>query len=159
VNFICAGCGERHDNLPMAYRMQRPDINPKDKVFEFFRDGELCTVGDDHFILSNLELPYRDDALFVWTCWISLSDASLARIDERWESEGRENDQPAFGWFSSALPTYEPTTRLLKARVHQNPIGLRPWLELEPTDHPLALEQRNGISEERITAVYHALCD
>lgn len=29
--------------------------------------------------------------------------------DGSWESEGRENDEPAFGWFSSALPTYDPT--------------------------------------------------
>jgi len=142
----------------MAYRMQQPDLDPEGHPFTLSRDGELCSVGGHRFILANLELPYRDDELFVWTCWVSLSDASLARIDKRWESEGRENDEPAFGWFSSALPTYEPTTRLLKARVHQNPVGERPWVELEPTDHPLAIEQRNGISDERIVAVYHALC-
>ncbi len=143
----------------MAYRMPQPDLDPKGNIFEFSRDGELCSVGEHHFILANLELPYRDDEFFVWTCWVSLSDASLARIEGRWEREGRENDEPAFGWLSSILPTYQPATRSLKARVHQNPIGLRPWIELEPTDHPLAVEQRNGISDERIVAVYHALCD
>lgn len=34
--------------------------------------------------------------------------------------------------------------------------GLRPRVELEPTEHPLAVEQRDGIGYARIAAVYHA---
>jgi hypothetical protein len=44
----------------------------------------------------------------------------------------------------------------LKARIHQRPVGERPWIELEPTDHPLSIEQRNGIDGARIAAIYHA---
>jgi hypothetical protein len=143
----------------MAYIMQKPDVDPKGNEFEYFRDGELCTVGSDNFILANVELPYRDGSDFVWTCWISLSEASLQRIDERWDAPGRENDEPAFGWFSSMLSTYEPSTFGLKTRVHQRKIGSRPWVELEPTEHPLAVEQRDGISDERIAAIYHAIVE
>jgi hypothetical protein len=31
---------------------------------------------------------------------------------------------------------------------------LRPFVELEPTDHPLALEQRHGISVDRVAEIY-----
>jgi hypothetical protein len=43
----------------------------------------------------------------------------------------------------------------MKSRVHTRTIGLRPWVELEPTEHPLALEQREGMGPDRIAALYH----
>lgn len=139
----------------MSWRLERPDIDPGSDSFEFSRDAELCTVGGHRFILANIELPYHGDGKFVWTCWISQSDASFQRIDQRWDEPGRENDEPTFGWLSSALPTYEPSTMGLKTRVHQRPVCERPWVELEPTDHPLSIEQREGIDDTRIAAVWH----
>jgi hypothetical protein len=34
--------------------------------------------------------------------------------------------------------------------VHLRDHGLRPYIELEPTEHPLAIEQQSGISAERV---------
>jgi hypothetical protein len=45
----------------------------------------------------------------------------------------------------------------LKTRVHLRDYGPRPWIELEPTDHPLALEQRNGISIDRVAEIYSVM--
>jgi hypothetical protein len=157
--YECSCCGDRHDGLAMGYRLERPGLDSSEDAFEFSREGELCIAGSHYFILANLGLPYKDVEEFVWTCWISLSDASFRRIDNRWEAEDREDDEPAFGWFSNDLPTYNPTTWALKARVHQRPVGERPWIELEPTDHPLAIEQREGISDERMSAIYHAFSE
>jgi hypothetical protein len=33
--------------------------------------------------------------------------------------------------------------------VHTNAVGLRPTIELEPTDHPLSIDQRVGIFRAR----------
>ena len=55
-----------------------------------------------------------------------------------------------FGWLSTHLPVYEPSTVNLKTLVHTQPVGERPLLELEPTDHPLAVEQREGIDLARV---------
>lgn len=154
--YECGSCGTQHWGLPMSWRLERPDLDPADCQFEFSRDGELCTVGSHHYILANIELPYHADQLFVWTCWISLSADSFQRINDRWEAEDRANDDPAFGWLSNILPTYNPSTWALKTRVHQRPVGERPWVELEPTDHPLSVEQRDGIEDARIAAIYHS---
>jgi hypothetical protein len=154
TTYECGSCGERHW-APMSWRLEKPDLDPGDSAFKFSREGELCTVGNHHFILANVELPHCGGEKFVWTCWVSLSDASFQRIDQRWEAADRQNDEPAIGWLSSILPTYEPSTWALKARVHQRPVGERPWVELEPTDHPLSLEQRNGIEDARLAAIYH----
>jgi hypothetical protein len=159
TTYECGSCGDRHEGLPTSWRLERPDLDAGAHQFEFSRDGELCTVGSSNFILANIELPYREHEKFVYTCWISLSDASFQRINERWEAPDRETDGPAFGWLSNLLPTYEPTTWALKARVHQRPVGERPWVELEPTDHPLAIEQRESIDDARIVAVWHAFSE
>jgi hypothetical protein len=37
------------------------------------------------------------------------------------------------------------------------PVGQRPLVELEPTEHPLAVEQRQGISMQRVQAIAEAL--
>ena len=48
-------------------------------------------------------------------------------------------------------------TMLLKAGVRPRPGGLRPTIELEPTDHPLAVEQREGITAERLIEIVQRL--
>jgi hypothetical protein len=38
----------------------------------------------------------------------------------------------------------------LKTMVHQREIGVRPRVELEATNHPLAVDQRDGIEPDRL---------
>jgi hypothetical protein len=66
--------------------------------------------------------------------------------------EGREQElEPMFGWLSTSIPCY-PETINLKTMVHTRSVGVRPYIELEPTEHqhPLAIEQREGIAIERV---------
>ena len=79
------------------------------------------------------------------------------RTLEIWEREGREAEEPMFGWLAVDLPTYEPSTLSLKTMVHTRPLGLRPFVVLEPTDHPLAVEQREGITLARVQAIAEQL--
>jgi hypothetical protein len=65
----------------------------------------------------------------------------------------RSHIGPFFRWLSAELPLY-PRTENLKTRVHLRDDGIRPYIELEPTDHPLAIEQRNGIGVDRIAEIY-----
>jgi len=141
--------------MPMGYRLDFPVESYPDGAVTFERDGELVRAAGDRFILANIELPVagRRDDRFVWTCWISLSHESFDRMQTLWDQPGRADQEPAFGYVSNALPTYEPSTFAVKSRVHTRAVGLRPWVELEPTEHPLAVEQRDGIGEERIAAV------
>lgn len=157
TSYICDVCGERHDGLPTGYRVPFPFDGYDARAIRIERDGELIAAGNDRFILANIELPVAGSPsdTFVWTCWASLSNASYERMQSSWDTPGREDQEPAFSYVSNALPTYEPTTFGLKAYLHTRPIGLRPRLELEPTAHPLAVEQRDGIKRERVLLLYH----
>ena len=57
------------------------------------------------------------------------------------------------GELSTTLPLYVPPTLNLKTHVHTRPVGVRPLIELEPTDHPLAVEQREGITTQRVEEI------
>ena len=47
-----------------------------------------------------------------------------------------------------------PETMNLKTRIHLRDNGIRPYVELEPTDHLLSVEQREGVSVERVAEIY-----
>ena len=123
--------------------------------------GELtsdqCVIdGRYFFVLGRIVLPVIDGPEpFVWLAWVSLSEASFRRTCELWNEAGRESEPPYFGWLSNGLPCARSTVGL-KTRLHTMPLGERPGIELEPTDHPLALEQRNGITRARVQEIVEA---
>jgi len=73
-------------------------------------------------------------------------------MSELWETPGRKSEPPYFGWFSTSLPGY-PETLNLKTNVYTRPVGQRPLIKLEPTDHPLAVEQQEGITMARVQEI------
>jgi hypothetical protein len=125
---------------------------------EVERRGQLskdqCIIDDQFFfVVGNLEIPViGSNELFSWDVWVSLSERSFARSCELWEQIGRESEPAYFGWLSTSLPGY-PDTVNLKTMVHTREVGRRPRIDLEPSDHPLSLEQRNGITLARVQEI------
>jgi hypothetical protein len=126
--------------IPEAEREQRALLS-----------SDMCLIDEQHgFIVGNLELPIiGSDQQFSWDVWVSLSLPNFKRAFQLWEQEGRELEPPYFGWLSTLLPGY-PETLHLKIMVHTREVGRRPRIELEPTNHPLAIEQRQGITTTRV---------
>jgi hypothetical protein len=112
---------------------------------------DLCIIAQEHFFVrGHLELPIQGTKeTFVFSIWVSLSATNFARTRALWDKAERAQEPPYFGWFSTSLPGY-PETLNLKTLAYTRAVGLVPWIELEPTNHPLALEQRTGISWECI---------
>ncbi len=84
---------------------------------------------------------------------MSLSEQSFQKWGACYASEQRAHIGPFFGWLNAALQPY-PDTVNLKTQFHLRNGFIRPFIELEPTDHPLAVEQREGISVERVAQLY-----
>jgi len=59
-------------------------------------------------------------------------------------------------WLCNNISLY-PTTLNLKTHLHLRGGNKRPSIELEPTDHPLAIDQRQGISIKRVEEIATAL--
>jgi hypothetical protein len=147
--YQCRCCGQWHDALPYSYGTQAPahwrddfDGDPRSTLSD-----ELCIIEGSHFFVrARIVIPVLDGpGEFDWGVWVSLSRRNFQRMLELWDTPGREGEPPYFGWLSTEIPIYQPTTLNLKTHVHTRPVGKRPSIELEPTDHPLAVEQRTGI--------------
>ncbi len=158
TGFMCKRCGEYHAEIPLNYHSQAPvyydEIPEKERGDRARLSEEQCVIDGKHFFIAgNVEIPIKgSDKIFSYTVWVSLSEENFHRASELWHSKGREQEPPYFGWLSTALPGF-PNTVNIKTMVHTQPIGIRPTIELEPTDHPLAVEQREGISWERIQEI------
>jgi hypothetical protein len=152
----CASCGSSHTGLSYAFAAPAPDAWVALRWWRRGRrsvlSGEQCVIRDEHFFIRGVvEIPVigGDEPVFAWNVWSSLSRESFERASELWDSPERVNEPPAFGWMSVELaPIYPPTTNL-ELSVHTRELGIRPFLEVV-TDHPLAVEQREGIRVERV---------
>lgn len=160
--FFCNACGQHHSHLPMEFGANAPtiynSIPDAEREARCELTDDLCVIDDEFFFIRGcLELPVVDnDAPFTWGVWASLSMESMQRCYEIWDQEGRETEPPLFGWLSTSLPLY-PETMSLKTHVHTRPLGQRPFIELEPTDHPLSLEQRGGITMDQVREIAETL--
>ncbi len=158
TGFKCNRCGKYHSELPLNYRSKAPvyydEIPEKQRAGRARLSEDQCVIDDQHFFIAgNVEIPIKgSDDMFSYMVWVSLSEKNFQRAAALWHKEGRENEPPYFGWLSTRLPGY-PDTVNIKTMVHTQPVGIRPTIELEPTDHPLALEQRQGITWERIQEI------
>lgn len=115
-------------------------------------DADVCIIkGEHYFVRGTIEIPViGTDVAFGWSAWVSLSGPNFKKTLDLMSTQGRESEPAYFGWLSTELPVYGINTVNLKTNVHTRPVGLCPTIELEPTGHPLAVEQRTGITRERI---------
>jgi hypothetical protein len=156
--YQCKTCGESHDELPMSFGADAPYlydvIAPEERSWRAEICSDQCIIDNQHyFVRGCLEIPVLDGpGPFVLGVWVSLSEKSFERMSELWETPGRESEPPYFGWFCTSLPGY-PETINLKTNVFTRPVGQRPLIVLEPTDHPLAVEQCDGINMARVQEI------
>jgi hypothetical protein len=160
--WTCQCCGTQFDTLPLAFASEGPaqwlQMSESERQQRGKIDADVCMIdGEDIFVRGCLDIPIvGGDDFFSWGVWVSVSKASFTRILELWEAPVIENEPPKFAWLCNNISTY-PATLGLATNLHLRAGNSRPFIELEPTDHPLAIEQRQGISVERVAEIASAL--
>ena len=81
---------------------------------------------------------------------MSLSKKNFDRYVETYEKPDTTDEY--FGWLCNYLPYYE-NTFALKTQVHLREGKVRPYIELEKSEHPLSMDYHNGISIERAQGI------
>jgi hypothetical protein len=159
TGFTCSTCGKYHAEMPMSFGPGAPApwyAMPENERQRRARlTPDQCIIDDQHFfVLGCIELPVQGTSdVFSWLAWVSLSRADFQRTCDLWRTKGREAERPYFGWLCSSLPGYSQTTLGLKTNVHTRPVGERPYIKLESTEHPLSIEQRDGIPISRLQEI------
>ncbi len=156
--YMCRSCGQYHEGPPLSYGAYAPAmwyiVPEEERERRTLLSSDLCIIDNEHFlIVGNIDIPILgSNDIFTWSVWVSLSQHNFQRVVKLWNEPGRESESPYFGWLTTALPAY-PNTLGLKTHVHTRSVGQRPFVEVELTDHPLALEQQKGITWERVQAI------
>lgn len=158
MSFHCGKCGEDHEGLPDV-GMEYPDpylaipVDEREERTEHTED--TCIVhadeGTHYFVRAVIMLPLHDrDEPFGIGVWVSQSEKNFQRyVDD-------EEMEPTVGYIANKIGAYEDSTFLLVGRLHfRNGEKLRPLVELQPTEHRLSIEQRNGISMDRAWEIVH----
>ncbi|MBO3743923.1 DUF2199 domain-containing protein [Actinoplanes flavus] len=155
--FTCGTCGAVHDGPPLSFAAPAPDFWQPEMADQegCLLDADLCVIaGEQFFVRGLIELPVWDTGeVFTYSMWVSLSRASFTRAVDVWEQPGREKEPPYFGWLSNIIAGYEPSTLNLRTNVHTRAVGQLPYIELEPTGHPLAVEQLAGVTRTRVEEI------
>jgi hypothetical protein len=86
---------------------------------------------------------------FCWGVWVTQSEESFQRYVEAWKKD--QSGDGSFGWLAVTMPHYnrrapgEPLEHL-QCDVNWGKPGKRPKVVLKPCDHPLYVDQLEGIS-------------
>jgi hypothetical protein len=162
--FDCPSCGEQHCgvfDLACGKPEQWPGSEEKTSNSEaarsrHFLSEDFCVLDGEHFFVRCvLEIPIvgGGGAHFGYGVWSTLSEKNFRIYVDTFDSGDQGDLGPWFGWFSNRLKGYDDTLNL-KCQVHPRPGRTRPWIEMEPTDHPLAVEQRRGMTLDRLLEIY-----
>ncbi len=159
--FKCSECDKIHEGSPSfafqapdPFLQQPPEVRQKGSLTQ-----DLCQYEDEDgrhfFIRACLEIPIHGiDEPFLWGVWVSLSEKSYDRYVETYDNP--DTNDRYFGWFCNYLPCYE-NTYALKTRVHPRHNNERPLIEMEDSQHPLAVDFHQGISIEKAQKMAEAI--
>ncbi len=155
--FKCGTCSKIHKGMPTfawKFPVAVEDIPPAERPNRVKLGSDVCVIdGKEFFIRGCIEISVIGlEQPFMWGTWVSVDKKSYKRYLELFDAEGQEKEPPFFGWLNHTPPGYpreEPYTAMLFLR----PMPLRPAIVLETSDHPLSMEQRHGISIERLKEI------
>lgn len=154
--FRCYGCGQMHKGMP-RFGTDAPEAVKGIAEWERAARCQLttndCVIdGTWFFLRGTIEIPVAFEAEpLAWDVWVGLGRKAW----RAWrQGRGRQPGGPPLeGWLTSRLPAY-PDTMNLDCRLHPRGPGQRPLVEMLPSGHPLAREQRAGIVAGRVVQLH-----
>jgi hypothetical protein len=156
MSYHCACCGQTHEGLPdigSAAPWPMYTVPKEERPARVTLTKDTCVIDNqEFFIRAVLEIPVLGQKESLgFGVWVSQAEQSFLCYQQNPDTE---DIGPFFGWLCTEITAFAPTLNL-KTKAHFQGDGLRPIIELEPTDHPLAVAQREGITLERAWEVVH----
>jgi hypothetical protein len=162
MSYVCSVCGAEHDGLP-ALTFKSPDywhaLDEENRA-NGRCDSDVCvtrTPEEHFFVRCALVLPIKNgpERTLEFGVWSTLSRDNFMRYAETFNDADQSKLGPMFGWLSNEIAGDFAGAANLKCHIHPQDDRQRPIVELEPTNHPLALAQRDGITFEYAQHLVH----
>jgi hypothetical protein len=153
--FICPICRKEHTELPHVgcaapfHWCDDLDRDPTSLLTE-----DLCIIENrDFFVHGVIEIPVHDyEHGFGWGVWVSHKRENFEIYREHFDTP---EIGPYFGWLCTEIDYFVESTLLLKTTAHYRGDGLRPRIVVHESEHPLYLQQRDGISLAEAWEIVH----
>ena len=117
-------------------------------------DADLCVVDKEHyFIRAVLLIPITDTSEHLgFGVWVTQKKENFKTYLDNYDTN---EIGPFFGWLSNEFSYGGVPTTNLKTMAHFQGNGQRPLIELDESEHPLYLAQKNGISMDEAWKITH----
>jgi hypothetical protein len=150
--YQCEICGQFHAGQYISVAFDSPDpyagLKESDKDRAHLGTDD-CVIGNDEFYLRGIiELPIVGiDETFLWGVWVRVWQKDYDEFADHYDAKDKERlIGPYKARLSNKLLGYDPGTLNLKCTLRVQPVGSRPLLMIDEPEHPLGIEQRNGIT-------------
>jgi len=157
MEYRCSTCGKIHDDLPHM-GLDYPDyyfgVPEEERSTRIEITSDTCIIDEeDFFIRGVIEIPvHAYPEVFGLGVWVSQKKENFYTYVQNFDSD---KIGPFFGWLSNSISYYHEDTLSLQTMAHFRSDELRPRIEIEPTDHPLAIDQRDGITLAKAWEIVH----
>lgn len=160
LRFRCSQSDEIHAGLPEV-SFDAPDacaaLEEDERRGRVLLEGDFCILdGRRHFIRATLSVPvtgYPDP--FRWAAWVEVPWTPFKLYWEDFVSSDNSHIPPFTGRLANAISGYRRTLGL-SVLLHPQSNGERPSVRLRSRTHPLAVDQRLGITPQH--ALRQAQC-
>ena len=155
--FRCTVCDKIHDELPDV-GADKPDIwfdiPEAERATRIKLTSDTCVVDDEFYLIRGvIRLPLTDEPeVFGFGVWVSQKKENFETYLANYNTS---KIGPFFGWLCTNIRFYEAATMHLKTMAHFQDGNKRPLIEVEPTDHPLTVDQREGITLAKAWEIVH----
>jgi hypothetical protein len=156
----CASCGVEHDLSELEPSFERPDayfaIPGDERAARCWNGDTMCVLrtpeAPDRFYLRVvLPIPVRGEPQpFCWGVWVEVAEPDFTMVYDRWDDPDQSSATPFPARLANGLHDMPPTVGLPGSVRLTSPTTV-PSFELAPElDHPLAVDQREGVYSERL---------
>jgi hypothetical protein len=159
--FRCNSCNEVHRGIP-TFGADRPAIAdwipPEQRETRVDLGTDDCVVDGERFLVRGcLEIPVHGETdPFIWGVWTDISERDFDQWVKAFDLENRSHIGPFAGYLGSVLPCY-PDTFNHQVLLHLRDKGVRPYVEVCQSTHPLHIEQCAGITHDRLKVIYETV--
>lgn len=162
TGFFCSCCGEWHEGLPMDIAFDGPEprlvASAEADGVPIEQSSEWYVIGDTGFIRAILTIPVVDAPAdeadgFCWGVWVMVSGQDFRRIVIDTRETGMPEDEPMIeGYLGNQIPGY-PNTLFMDVEIDARSMTQRPSVYVKHSDHPLTIEQQQGIAMARVQEI------
>jgi hypothetical protein len=151
VGFVCSVCGEFHPERMLDIRAGLPDaiheLNEAERGRRAWISDDFAVLDETHFYVRGLlEIPIPElESRFGYGVWLEVEQHDFAELLEHWTDPEQSEFAPTPGLIANELEPYIATNGL-RALLQPVSADLLPLVEVLDSAHPLALDQRHGIS-------------